>query len=82
VWFRDDLRLADNPALCHALASGRPVLALFVFDDGHAGQRRRGGAWRWWLAQSLRHLAASLAAKGGRLILRSGPAADVVPRVA
>ncbi|MGL4288845.1 MAG: cryptochrome/photolyase family protein [Phreatobacter sp.] len=82
VWFRDDLRLADNPALCHALASGRPVLALFVFDDGHAGQRRRGGASRWWLAQSLRHLAAALETKGGRLILRSGLASEVVPRVA
>ncbi|QCI69565.1 cryptochrome/photolyase family protein [Phreatobacter stygius] len=82
VWFRDDLRLADNPALTHAIASGRPVLALFVFDDGDAGQRRRGAASRWWLAQSLRQLARAIAAKGGRLILRSGAASHVVPGVA
>jgi deoxyribodipyrimidine photo-lyase len=31
-WFRRDLRLEDNHALCKALASGLPVLAVFIFD--------------------------------------------------
>jgi len=36
VWFRTDLRLADNPALYHAVKSGEPTLALFVlFSDQH-----------------------------------------------
>ena len=29
VWFRSDLRVADNPALHEACASGQPVAALF-----------------------------------------------------
>lgn len=32
-WFRRDLRLTDNTALHHALASGTPVLAIFIFDE-------------------------------------------------
>ncbi len=31
-WFRRDLRLHDNAGLYHALKSGHPVLALFIFD--------------------------------------------------
>lgn len=31
-WFRRDLRLEDNCGLYHALSSGNPVLALFIFD--------------------------------------------------
>ncbi|MFZ4058446.1 MAG: deoxyribodipyrimidine photo-lyase, partial [Ferruginibacter sp.] len=32
MWFRRDLRLNDNAALFHALASGIPVLPIFIFD--------------------------------------------------
>lgn len=31
-WFRRDLRLQDNTALTKALAAGRPVLPIFIFD--------------------------------------------------
>lgn len=31
-WFRRDLRLEDNVGLSQALASGRPVLPIFIFD--------------------------------------------------
>ena len=31
-WFRRDLRLEDNVGLCQALASGFPVLPIFIFD--------------------------------------------------
>jgi deoxyribodipyrimidine photo-lyase len=82
VWFRDDLRLADNPALAAACADGRPVLCLFVHDEHSAGLRRLGAAARWWLAQSLRALDRELRMRGGRLDLRAGAAADVVPAVA
>ena len=41
-----------------------------------------GGAARWWLAQSLRALGADVAARGGSLVLRKGPAAKVIPEVA
>ncbi len=69
VWFRQDLRLTDNPALAEAAAGGRPVIPLYVLDET---ARPLGGASRWWLAKSLRALDAALAARGSRLILRRG----------
>jgi len=54
VWFRDDLRLADNPALAAAVRVRSPVLCLYVLDEESV--RPLGGAARWWLAGSLRAL--------------------------
>lgn len=67
VWFRQDLRLADNPALVDAATRGT-VLPLYILDD-NAGERAPGGAARWWLHHSLAALGKSL---GGGLILRRG----------
>ena len=78
VWFRQDLRLADNPALTAAAVDGRPVLALFVLDDAAPGRWRLGGASRWWLHHSLAALDRDIAARGGRLVLRRGAAAAVL----
>ncbi|MGO4285046.1 cryptochrome/photolyase family protein [Bosea sp. TAB14] len=72
-WFRDDLRLADNPALTCA-AESDAVLCLYILDEDGA-RRPLGGAARWWLSRSLAALSAALARKGGRLdILRGAPA--------
>ena len=74
VWFRQDLRLADNPAL---LAAKGPVLPVYILDES-PGQRSLGGASRWWLDKSLASLDRSLRALGSRLILRRGPAEAVL----
>ena len=81
LWFRNDLRLADHAAVAAAARAG-PVVALFVLDDETPGHWRMGAAQRWWLHHSLTALAHDLAARGGALVLRRGPAATVVPRVA
>jgi deoxyribodipyrimidine photo-lyase len=78
VWFRDDLRLADNPALRAAVDSGRPVLCAFVWDEESPGLRPPGGAARWWLHHSLASLADALEHAGARLLLLRGPAERVV----
>ncbi len=78
LWFRNDLRLADNPALVAAVAAGRPIVALFVLDDLTPGPWRRGAASRWFLAGALESLAAAIAERGGRLILRRGAGEEVV----
>ncbi|MBR0857674.1 cryptochrome/photolyase family protein [Bradyrhizobium liaoningense] len=80
VWFRDDLRLSDHPALHAAAGTGAPVICLYVLDE--TAGRAPGGAARWWLAQSLRALGAEIAARGGSLVLRKGPAAKIIPEVA
>ena len=81
VWFRQDLRLADNPALTAAAASGRPVLPLYLLDDETPGEWRVGGAGRWWLHHSLAELERALSAPGLPLLLRAGTAATVLPAV-
>ena len=78
VWFRNDLRLADHPALNAAARSGAPIIALYVLDDVNAGDWRMGSASRWWLHHSLAALAADLAKLGAPLILRRGGAQFVI----
>ncbi|WP_334148196.1 cryptochrome/photolyase family protein [Microbacterium sp.] len=78
VWFRDDLRLADNPALRAAIDRGEPVIALYVLDEESPGIRALGGAARWWLHHSLASLDERLRERGGALVLRRGPAERVV----
>lgn len=77
VWLRNDLRLADNPALAVAVAEGE-VLLLFVLDPA-AGW---GGASLWWLHHSLVSLREDCARRGVGLVVRRGDAARVVPELA
>lgn len=81
VWFRQDLRLTDNPALTHAATGGRPLLCLYILDDETPGRWRLGSASRWWLHESLAALGHELALLGGRLLLRRGPAEEVLRSV-
>ncbi len=71
VWLRQDLRLADNPALRHAASRG-PILPVYILDDSPppAG-RPLGGASRWWLHHSLADLSRGF---GGLVVLRGKPA--------
>jgi len=63
-WFRNDLRLADNPALAAACDTRQPVIPVFIHDDSNAGIWKNGGATNWWLHQSLDHLAAAIDSAG------------------
>ena len=87
VWFRDDLRLADHPALHAASNAGAPVICLYVFDEQSDALRAPdarplGAAARWWLARSLRALQQSLASIDSPLVLRKGPAAKTIAGLA
>jgi deoxyribodipyrimidine photo-lyase len=77
VWFRNDLRLADNPALIAGPGSGGPVVPVYVLDGETDGVRPAGAASRWWLHHSL-HALDALRALGSRLILRRGAAERVI----
>lgn len=78
-WVRDDLRLADNPALLDAAQTG-PVVALHI-DEEVPGGRRLGAASTWWLHHSLVQLAEDLREYGVPLVLASGDPRSVVPQV-
>ena len=81
VWFRADLRVADNPAVFEASRGDRPVIGLYIFDDETPGEWGIGGAAKWWLHHSLVALEQSLTKIGGALVLRQGNAADVLAEV-
>ncbi|MDR3536231.1 MAG: deoxyribodipyrimidine photo-lyase, partial [Acetobacteraceae bacterium] len=81
VWFRNDLRLADHAALQAALASGHPVLPTYILDTDPAPWPR-GAATRWWLHHSLAALDASLRVRDAGLVLRRGPTAREIARLA
>lgn len=81
VWFRQDLRLADNPALSFAAAHG-PVLAVYILDEKAAGKWAMGAASRWWLKKSLASLSADLAKLKVPFIIRKGDAASELVKLA
>lgn len=82
VWFRRDLRLGDHPALTAAVASGRPVVPLFVWDPVLLDPGRTGPRRRQRLEAAIAALDRDLRARGGRLIVRTGPPDDAVVAVA
>ena len=81
LWFRDDLRLSDHPALSAAVEEGR-TLCVYLWDEESAGLRSLGGASRWWLHYSLASLAADLEMRAGRLDIIRGQAEHVIPALA
>jgi deoxyribodipyrimidine photo-lyase len=81
LWFRLDLRLADNPALLAAIARKRGVIPVFIWAPEEEGKWVPGAASRWWLHQSLASLSGSLRAAGSRLIIRTGPSIEALRRL-
>ncbi|MEI5663922.1 deoxyribodipyrimidine photo-lyase [Bosea sp. CCNWLW174] len=78
-WFRDDLRLSDNPALRAASEDG-PLTCVYILDTSTERQAL-GGAARWWLSRSLQALSDAIAAKGGELLILRGDPAELLPDV-
>ncbi len=89
VWFRRDLRVADNAALYHALRSARQVWCAFVFDSAILDGLPRADRRVEFIVQSVEALAADLARLGAahgtpgvRLLVRHGQGADEIVALA
>ena len=78
MWFRRDLRLADNPALSAAYASRCPVICVYIHEQEPGDKRVDGGASQWWLEKSLMSLSRQIQERGGKLLLRRGPAKETL----
>ncbi len=81
VWFRQDLRLDDNPALLSAVEQEGPVVPVYIWSPEEEGDWPPGAASRWWLHRSLQALDDSLRKAGIRLILRKGKILDELRRL-
>ena len=82
VWFRLDLRLADNGALLKALEAHPAIVPVFIWEPGEESPWPPGAASRWWLHYSLLALESALARRGSRLIVRRGPTGEALRAVA
>ncbi len=75
VWFRQDLRLNDNPAFIWACSQNQFVIPLYIYDEKNSVL---GGAQAWWLHHSLTSLSHSLEQLGLKLILRRGEPLEII----
>ena len=78
VWFRQDLRLSDNPAFAGACRHHDRVIPIYILDEIATSL---GGAQRWWLHHSLASLDKSLKSLGLNLCLRHGNALDILKQL-
>lgn len=81
VWFRRDLRLADNPAFAAALESGKKLLAIYIHAPEEQAPWAPGGASKSWLHHSLNALGEALSVRGQRLWLFDGPSLETLERL-
>ncbi len=72
IWFRHDLRLADNPALHRARQAHERVIPVYIHAPREEAFWKPGAASHWWLHHSLAALEVQLRQRGSRLILRQG----------
>lgn len=77
-WFRRDLRLSDNTALNAALAAHEEVIPVYILSSWRGTHHWTGPARQEFLCGCLASLSKNLEAKGGRLIIRQGPADQVL----
>lgn len=75
VWFRQDLRLTDNPAFVDACHQHEKIIPIYILDEAKLPV---GGAQRWWLHHSLLALQEGLRELGLRLCLRRGNPQDIL----
>lgn len=75
LWFRQDLRITDNPALLAAMAASHSVLPIYILDNENAGEWQMGSASRWWLHHALADLDSSLK---GQINLYCGKAETIL----
>jgi deoxyribodipyrimidine photo-lyase len=81
VWFRNDLRLSDQPALHAAAERGTPLVCLYIYAPEEAGPWPPGAASRWWLHHGLTSLRQALSARGQPLLIRRGPSRETLTEI-
>ncbi len=82
VWFRNDLRLLDHPALVEAVERSSAVVPLFVWAPDEEAPWEPGKSSRWWLRHSLESLADELGSHGLDLVTRPGPSDETLIEIA
>ncbi len=74
VWFRQDLRCHDNPALTYACKHHQKLLPIYIYDK--EDPLPIGGAQHWWLHHSLASLNNNLQTVNLKLCLKQANPLD------
>ena len=82
VWYRNDLRMHDHPALAKAAHEAAHIIPVFIFNDTILKGRHAGSNRNRFLLESLDDLKSSLKKIGGDLVYRHGKAADELIKLA
>ena len=80
IWFRNDLRIFDNPALHFATQENSQIIPLYIFDTTSTTERhqRIGDAQTWWLLHSLKALSQSFSKRDIELIIETGDSVKIL----
>lgn len=86
IWFREDLRVTDNPTLANAVETAETVVPVYVLDPAlteqtQYGTQKAGPKRRQFLYESVQDLRAQLQARGGDLLVEVGTPQEVVPSI-
>ena len=77
VWFHNDLRLGDNPALVKAIESGNKVIPIYIWDENdsdlHTGSQESGG-----YISPLDRLSNRIEELGNKLVIRKGNPKSII----
>ena len=73
-WFRQDLRLANNPALEALAKDVDEIIPIYIIDP----KQRMGSVSKWWLEQSLKSLSNDIEKKNGKLNIFEGSPFDII----
>lgn len=88
VWFRNDLRLHDNEALCDALSHAHEIIPIYIFDERTFLEKTRygfakTGAFRaQFIIESVQNLRKNLRNRGSELIVRVGKPEEIITDIA
>ncbi|GAB4192532.1 MAG: deoxyribodipyrimidine photo-lyase [Simkaniaceae bacterium] len=81
LWFRQDLRLKDNPALHNCAKENNKIFAAYIYAPKEQGNWEMGGAAKWWLHKSLQALEAKIKNQKGRLFVEKGKASTLLKKL-
>lgn len=81
VWYANNLRVDDHPALIQAAARGA-VVPVYVYDPEYTGPSALGGASKWWTHHSISALCDRFRDMGSDLVLRKGNPSEQLREIA
>ena len=79
VWIREDFRINNNPALCHATQNHESVVALYIYNNNDYDNKRE--AQKWWLSKSLESFKQKLSNYKINLEILKGDELDILSKI-